>query len=141
MTAKEFLRQYEDADLRVKRLDDEYKKEMEMIDAIKSSADYDTQPRSKTLKRTVEDRAIRLADKAEKRMEAKLEAIAIRQEVFDVINKVKGDEGKRSEALYNKYIRLMTWEEVCVTMGYSWGGIHGLHKRALEEVDNILNCV
>ena len=136
MNAKEFLKQYEEADKRVRRLNEEYEKEMELIDTVRSTADYDTQPKSRSLRKTVEDKAIRLADKARARTDARLDAIRIRQEVFDVIDKVKGDEG---EVLYERYIKLRKWEEICVAMNYSWAGIHKLHRRALEKIDYILN--
>lgn len=136
MTAKEFLKQYEEADKRVQRLNEEYEKELELIDAVRSTADYDTQPKSRSFRKTVEDKAIRLADKARQRTDARLEAIRIRREVFDVIDNVKGDEG---DVLYQRYINLRKWEEICVLMNYSWAGIHKLHRRALEQIDYILN--
>ena len=44
MTAKEFLRQYEYADRRVRRLEMEYQDELIMVDAIRSASDNDGMP-------------------------------------------------------------------------------------------------
>ena len=137
MTAQEFCMQYEEANRRVKRLEIEYMKEMELIDAVRSTADYDELPKSRSLRKTTEEKAIRLADKAMALNDARLETIKIRQEVFDVINQVEGDEG---DALYHRYIMLRKWVEVCVIMNYSWSGIHKLKRRAFEQVNNILKC-
>lgn len=135
MDARRYLMQYEDADMKVKRLESEYKQEQELIDSVKSSADFDDVPIKKQNQKAQEERIIRLADKAEKLREAKIEAIELRQEIIATINQV---EGRAGEALYNKYIRLMNWTEVAVLMNYSWGGIQKLKKKGWAQVDYIL---
>ena len=137
MTPKEYLRQYEDAERRIRRLEAEYNKEQELIDAVRSTANYDELPKTKSNKRAAEDKILRLADKSLELIQAKLDAVEIRQQVFDTINKVDGPEG---EVLYHRWIMLRKWEEICVIMGYSWRGIHSLHNRSLAEIDKILNC-
>ena len=137
MTAKEYLKQYADAESRVRRLEAEYAKEQELIDAVRSTANYDELPKNKSNKRAAEDKILRLADRQLALTQAKIEAIDIRQEVFDTVNKVNGPEG---EVLYHRWIMLRRWEEICVIMGYSWRGIHTLHNRALSQIDKILNC-
>ena len=137
MTAKEYLKQYADAESRRKRLESEYLKEQELIDAVRSTANYDDMPKSKSNNKAAEEIILRLADKHLALVQAKLDAIEVRQEVFNTINKVDGAEG---EVLYHRWIMLRRWEEICVIMGYSWRGIHSLHNRALNEIDKILNC-
>lgn len=137
MTAKEYLRQYEDAENRRQRLENEYNKEQEMIDAVRSTSNFDDMPKSKADIRAAEERILRLTDKALALKQAKLDAIEIRQEVFNTVNKVDGAEG---QVLYHRWIMLRKWEEICVLMDYSWGGIHQIHRRALEQIDHILNC-
>ena len=66
MDARRYLMQYEDADMKVKRLESEYKQEQELIDSVKSSADFDDVPIKKQNQKAQEERIIRLADKAEK---------------------------------------------------------------------------
>lgn len=137
MTAKEYLKQYEYADRRVRRLEAEYRQEMLMIDAIRSASDNDGLPHGSGISKPTEQRAIRLADSHLRLIEAKIEAIEKRQEVFDLINSVEGIEG---DVLYERYVNLRKWEEICVLLHYSWQGIHKVHKRALEIVESRLKC-
>ena len=132
MTAKEFLRQYEYADRRARRLKAEYDKEIALIDSIRSASDNDGMPHSPGIGRPTEDKALRLADKALKWKEAELEALEIRQEVFEQIYGIEGIEG---DLLVERYINLHKWEEICILLHYSWYGVHNAHRRALRIVE------
>lgn len=136
MDARTYLMQYEDADMKVRRLEAEYQKEREMIDAVRSSAKFDEVSVKKQNQKAQEEKIIRLAYKAEKLKEAKIEAIEKRQEIMETINKV---EGRSGEVLYNKYIRLMSWPEVAALMHYSWGGIHKLKRKGWAQVETLRN--
>ena len=131
MTAKEFLRQYEEADRKARQLKIEYKLEVERIDAIGSTLAGDGLPHGNGISRKTEDKAIKLADKALKWQKAELEAIHKRQKVFEVIHSVPGIEG---DILYERYIMLHKWEEICVLVHMSWTQTHEHHKRALRLV-------
>ena len=135
MTAKEFLRQYEYADRRVRRLKAEYEREHELIGNI--SINIDGMPHGFGISRKVENEALRLAEKAAEWKEAELEAIRKRQEVFDLIYDIDGIEG---EVLIQRYVNLHKWEEICVLVHYSWQGVHKVHKRALAIVESRLKC-
>lgn len=135
MTAKEFLRQYEYADRRAKRLKAEYEEELLLIDAIRSASDNDGMPHGSGTSKPTEEKALRLADKAASWKEAELDAIHARQEVFELINSIDGIEG---EVLYERYVKLHKWEEICILLRYSWQGIHKVHKRALGIVESRL---
>ena len=135
MTAKEFLRQYEYADRRAKRLKAEYEEELLLIDAIRSASDNDGMPHGSGTSKPTEEKALRLADKAASWKEAELGAIHARQEVFELINSIDGIEG---EVLYERYVKLHKWEEICILLRYSWQGIHKVHKRALGIVESRL---
>lgn len=132
MTAKEYLRQYSIADRKAKRLHNEYEREQELIDAIRSPMDFDGMPRSTNWdRRSVEDKVMRLVDKQAAWKIAEIEALQIRQQVFETISGIKGDEG---EVLFLRYISLKRWEEIAIEMNYSWSGIHKLHRKALHIV-------
>lgn len=135
MTAKEFLKQYEYADRRAKRIRAEYEREEELIDAVRSLSDNDGMPHGSGTSRPTEEKAIRLADKRLKYVDAELEAIRLRQEVFDVINSIDDIEG---EILYQRYVKLLKWEAVCVTVHLSWYAVHDHHKKALAIVQSRL---
>lgn len=136
MTAKEFLKQYEEAQRRALRYKTEYEKEMELIDAVGSTLGGDGQPHGSGTARATEDKAIRLADKAAAWKIAELDAIEIRQEVFDLIRDIPGVEG---EVLYERYVCLRRWEAICVIVSYSWRGVHKVHARALRIVEERMN--
>jgi len=136
MTAKDFLKQYEYAQQRADMCRKEYEIEMLKIDAIGSTLAGDGQPHGTGVSRKTEDKAIRLADKAMKWKEAELDAIEVRQTVYDMIWDIEGIEGA---ALYEKYISLLTWEQVAETLHYSESGIHDVRRRALRIVDDRLN--
>ena len=140
MTAKEYLKQYEYADRRVRRLEQEYEQEMLMVDAIRSASDNDGMPHGNSISKPTEDRAIRLADRKLRLVQARLDALEVRQDIFDLINDIEGIEG---DVLYERYIKLHKWEEICVLLHYSWQGIHLVHRRALAIVESRLkytNC-
>ena len=137
MTAKEFLRQYEYADRRVRRLEIEYQDELLMVDAIRSASDNDGMPHGSGISKPTENKALRLADKHLRLIEAKIEATEKRQEVFDLINGIDGIEG---DLLFERYIKLRKWEEICILLHYSWQGVHLVHRRALAIVESRLKC-
>lgn len=135
MTAKEYLKQYQYAVDRVRRYEEEYENESLLIDAIRSASDNDGMPHGSGISKPTEDKATRLADRALRLTEARLEAIQIRQEVFDLIDSIDGIEG---DVLYQRYVNLHKWEEICVLLHYSWQGIHLIHRRALAIVESRL---
>ena len=137
MTAKEYLKQYQYAADRVRRYEEEYENESLLIDAIRSASDNDGMPHGSGISKPTEDKAIRLADRALRLTEARLEAIRIRQDVFDLIDSIDGIEG---DVLYQRYVNLHKWEEICVMLHYSWQGIHLIHRRALAVVESRLKC-
>ena len=136
MTAKEFLKQYEQADRKVKRLVREYEEERLMIDAVRSLSDNDGLPHGNGINKPVEDRAVRLADKAAALADARLEAVEIRQAVYDVIEMVGGRE---ADVLFYRYVMLKTWREIEETLFYSWTKIRSLHQSGLEKTSEIIN--
>ena len=136
MTAKQFLKQYERADRKVKRLEIEYEEERLMIDAVRSLSDNDGLPHGNGINKPVEDRAVRLADKAAKLVDARLEAIEARQRVYTVIEQIGGEV---ADVLYYRYIKLETWSDVCRRCFCSWSKVRGLHEKGLQSVNEIIN--
>lgn len=135
MTAREFLNQYKEADRIARRLRAEYERELELIDAVKSTADIDGLPRSKSINKRVEDRAVRLADKAMELKIAELDALHLRQVVFDMVN---GIEGRPGEVLYLRHVKCLTWKEVCAEFPMSWPALRPYYLKGLEIVEQKL---
>ena len=131
MTAKEYLKQYEYIVKRIHRLEEEYREELAKIDAVRSLSDNDGMPHGSGISKPTEDKAIRLADKAMRLVDERLKAVEIRQEIFDTI---KGIDGVEGDVLYERYINLKSWDDVCRTICYGWAQTHRYHRRALEIV-------
>lgn len=135
--AQRYLQRYEHADRRAKSLEREYKREEELIDAVRSTADVDGLPKSKGIKKETEERAIRLADKAAEMKIATLDALHERQEVAETIFAVKDDDAR--EVLAERYINYnQTWEEICVKISFSWNRAHRAHRRGLTAIHEIM---
>ena len=136
MTAKEYLRQYEWAVKRVRRYEEEYQNESILIDAVRSLSDNDGMPHGSGVSKPTEQKAIRLADKRLRLINAELDAIRVKQDLFDFIDSIEGIEG---DILYHRYIRLLKWEEVCLIVHYSWPNTMRIHRRALDRVQKIID--
>lgn len=130
MTAKQFLKQYEEANYKALQHRREYEKQLELIGSV--SMKMDGMPHGSGISKPTENDALRLADKALRWKEAELDAIRIRQTVYEVIAGISGIEGR---VLYERYINLHKWEEICILLRYSWNGVHHVHRRALEIVE------
>lgn len=132
MTAKEYLRQYKEACRKARMFKLEYEREMELVGSVRSALGGDGMPHGTGVNKSVEDKAIRLSEKFAKWKNAEIEALEVRQNVFEVISKIPDKEG---DILYERYINDRKWEEICVIVHLSWNGTHKAHKRALKLVD------
>lgn len=135
MTAKEYLKQYERAVRRAQWYREEYEAESALIDAVRSLSNNDGMPHGTNISKPTEEKAIRLADRRLRLIDAELEAIRVKQEVFDFIDNIDGVEG---EVLKYRYVDLLTWEEICIRVHYSWRQTHRIHRRALAIVTEMM---
>ena len=136
MTSREYLNQYKEACRRVKRYEREYKDEALLIDAVKSLSDNDGMPHGTGISKPTEEKALRLADKMLRLVEAKLEAIEIRQEIFDTVMLVGGLE---ADVLIEKFLNDRKWEDVCKAVNYSWYVVRNAWHRGEDKLQDILD--
>lgn len=142
MTAKEYLRQYERAERKARLYREEYENETLKIDAIRSLSNNDGMPHGSNISRPTEEKALRLVDKRLRLIDAEVEAMRIRQEIFDVVMSIGGLE---SDVLYQRYInldtdgRVQTWERVCEAVLYTWPTVRAAWHRGLDMIEDILN--
>ena len=134
MTAKQFLRQYEEANNKALQHRREYEKQCELIGSVNMK--MDGMPHGSNISKPTENDALKLAEKAEQLRKAEKDAIRIRQTVYEVIADIPDIDGR---VLYERYINLHKWEEICILLHYSWNGIHHVHRRALKAVEMVLN--
>lgn len=134
MTAKEFLEQYKDAIRAVDDLQAEYNKQQEQIDQIRSALGGDGLPKSSAVRKEVEEKAINLAEMAEKVLLAQAEALAVRQHVERVVRKIPGAPG---DVIRKHYIDLMKFEDVAEALGYSERQCYNLRDKGLDIIDEL----
>ena len=139
MTIEKFLRQYRIADKKVKQLEREISKEQFLIDSIRSPLGNSGEPHGTGISKTVEARAIRIADKKDEFEEAKCRAAEIRQMVYEVVLKVDDIE---SEVLYEYYIdyfdekkqKPKTWDDVADKIHVDSRTVYRIKNRALRKL-------
>lgn len=135
MTAREYLEQYREADRILRRCKEELENETVLIDAVRSVSDNDGMPHGSGISKPTEDKAIRLADKKLRLADAMVEAIRLRQEIFDTIMLVGGFE---ADVLVERYINLRSWDDVCKAVNYSWFPVRSAWHRGEEKLEEIL---
>ena len=141
MTAERFLKQYEWALNTIRRLERELAEERLQIDAIRSPSDNDGMPHGNGIGNPTADKATAVIDAANRLIDAKLEAIRIRQQVFDTVMLVGGLE---ADVLLERYIyltkegRQKPWEQVCSAVHYSWPTVRLAWHRGLDKVEELI---
>ena len=68
----------------------------------------------------------------QERYQAKLAELAAAQARIEDI--IEGLEPMERKLFRHRYIEGLTWEEVCVAIGYSWRQTHNIHGRALDKI-------
>ena len=139
MFVERYLKQYRIADKKVKQLEREIAKEQFLIDSIRSPLGSSGLPHGTGISKSVEIRAIKLADKRNEYEDAKSRAIEVRQLVFDAVLKVDGIEG---EVLYEYYVdyyddkkqKPKTWEDVADIVHVDSRTVYRIKNRALKKV-------
>lgn len=135
LIAQRYMDKYGDAVRRVRQCEEQYKREALLIDAIRSTSDNDGMPHGNGVGKPTEDKAIRLADKGLDLNEARLKALRIQREVYEVAYRVGGVEG---DVLIERYINLKDWTDVFDAVNYSESQTYRYHKIGLDKVADIL---
>ena len=68
----------------------------------------------------------------QERYKAQLHRLAAAQQ--EIENLIEALEPGERRLMRCRYIDGMTWEEVCVAIGYSWRQTHNIHSRILEKL-------
>lgn len=136
MTAREYLDQYKEAVRRIRRYEEEYREESLLVDAIRSTSDNDGMPHGTNVGRPTEEKAIRLADKRMRLIKAKIEAIQIREEIFDTIMSIGGFE---SEVLLERFVYLREWMDICKKLNYTWTPVRLAWHRGEAMIQEIID--
>ena len=126
----------------IRRYEREYMEERLMVDAIRSPSDNDGMPHGNNISRPTEDKALQIASKLQRLADARIEAVNIRQEIFDTIMCIGGLE---ADVLLERYVylgedgRLKSWEQVCLAVNYSWHPVRLAWHRGLDKIQEIID--
>lgn len=139
MSIDRWLKQYRIADKKVKQLEREISKEQYLIDSIRSPLGSSGEPHGTGISKTVEIRAVRLADKRSEYEDARIRAVEVRQTIFDIVQKVEGIEG---EVLYEYYVdyfdekkqKPKTWEDVAEKVHVDYRTVYRIKNRAFKKL-------
>ena len=139
---EKFLRQYRNADKKVKQLEREIVKEQYLIDSIRSPLGSSGEPHGSGISKSVEIRAVRLADKRAEFEDAKANAVEVRQRIFETVMKIDGIEG---ELLYEYYVdyfddkkgKPKTWEDVAEKIHVDARSVYRIKIRAFRKVVSV----
>ncbi len=139
MTVREYLEQYKKADKKARRFRKEFEKEEVMIDAISSPLNTDGTPHGTEISKTTEMRALRIADKRLKYLDAELDAIEIRQQIFDTVMKLDGIECDVLNDYYIDYFdedkqKARTWEDVAEIVHVDPRTVYRIKRRAFKKL-------
>ena len=136
MTAKEYLWRVRDAERELKQLEQAYTQARADILHLKGIA-YDADKVTGGKIGDLSD-AIAALEGYAQRLSAKWdELINLRETAKKLIDTLK--DGRYREVLTLRYLGGQSWEQVAVTMGYTYRGVTGLHGKALKVFGEI-NC-
>ena len=136
MTAKEYLWRVRDAERELKQLEQAYTQARADILHLKGIA-YDADKVTGGKIGDLSD-AIAALEGYAQRLSAKWdELINLRETAKRLIDTLK--DGRYREVLTLRYLDGQSWEQVAVTMGYTYRGVTGLHGKALKVFSEI-NC-
>ena len=136
VTAKEYLWRVRDAERELRQLEREYAQARADILNLKGIA-YDKDKVAGGKLGDLSD-AVAALDGYAQRLNAKWDAlVALREEARALIERIT--DGRYREVLTLRYLDGQSWEQVAVTMGYTYRGVTGLHGKALKVFGEI-NC-
>ena len=136
MTAKEYLQKYRDAVRKVSAAQDHLDELQAM--ATRITPNYGAESGGVHQTGDKLGAAVARIMDAESRVSDELEMLeATEREVIGTINSV--EEPFRT-LLYERYINAKTFEQIAVSMSYSWRQTIRLHGRALLAVKNVIEC-
>lgn len=135
LAAKNYMDKYQDAVRRVRQCEEQYEREALLVDSIRSASDNDGMPHGTNIGRPTEEKALRLADKGLDIQDARIKALRIQREIFEVAYSVGGVEG---DVLIERYINLKEWSDIFPVVNYSESQTHRYHLSGLGKVADLI---
>ena len=133
MTPKEYLQQIRTMDILINRKREEVKNLRSLVDL--NAVDYSGDRVQKTSNHDrMADVICKIVD-LENEIAGDIEKLlGIKRDVMKTIDEV--GEPELIDLLYRRYVRFEKWEKIAYKMNYSLRGIHKLHGKALNSIEN-----
>jgi DNA-directed RNA polymerase specialized sigma subunit len=136
MTAKEYLRQYLDADRAINA-------KLEQISKLRALATKTTQTlqpdKVQSSNENKTEKVIAKIVDLENEVNAEIDRLVnIKTQVEDVIRQVP--DATQRIVLERRYILGETWEQIAVDLHYSYMQICRIHGKALQKVKDVIEC-
>lgn len=132
MTAKQWLGRARNIDHEIDNLIREKQRAKDRLTKITQSYESDGAQMTKDPHKF--DRLAELENEIDQQVD---ELVETKREIMAVIKQLKNRPQRM--ALQDYYIAMMTWEETAVDLHYSFQGVMQLRKRAIAEVEKLIN--
>ena len=132
MTAKQWLGRARNIDHEIDNLVREKQSVKDRLTKITQSYESDGAQMTKDPHKF--DRLAELENEIDQQVD---ELVETKREIIAVIQRLKNRPQRM--ALQDYYIAMMTWEETAVDLHYSFQGVMQLRKRAIAEVEKLIN--
>lgn len=130
MTKEELLR-YRAIDLERKQLEREIRR-LEALMTAPTTSSLDGLPKAPGVADPVGQATVK-KDTLIKRYRAKVQQLEAEQARIEAA--IEALEPMERVLMRHRYIEGMTWEEVCVAIGYSWRQTHRIHAEVLKKIN------
>lgn len=137
MRAKDFLSRAYLLDVRIKAKEEQLQAAHEMARKATSAMDA-LRVSGTTSKSKLEDNVVKALSLEEAIEESRSELIETKAEIMETISRVP-DVTHRT-LLELRYLNFMRWDKIEREMNYSHSGIMILHRKSLQEIENILTA-
>lgn len=137
MQAKDYLLHYKIMKTEIKITEDYIRKLEDAATSVGSISNNDEKVQSSIKGNRTEDLVVKICDlkiKYTAQIEAATRLMIEIKELIDTLS-----DNRYREILHLRYINLLTWEDIALTLNYNLSWIIKLHGRALQEVNRKLN--
>lgn len=131
MTAKEYLKEYKELRILIKR-DEARLKELEGMKDRISANTTDERVQSSTIGSKVERLAVRIADLEQKIVDEKLEAVDKMNGIHESIDRL--EDVDEQIVLELRYIRSMSFVSIARELCFSSSKVYRVHRRGVENL-------
>lgn len=128
---KAWMWRYREAKKDVRRWEEELSELIEMQESA-NAIQYSDMPKGGGGQADLSDEMVEREKVWKKLQKARYKRIKVFTEIKNVIEQLPTADER--EVMSYRYLRLMTWEDICVKVNLSWRQTHYIHSRALENM-------